>query len=273
MIKISRIDLSNQKPTLFEKSAHNIWTDPYIQQQILKKHLDLHSDEASRRQEYIVKIVNFILQHAKSKSHSLDLGCGPGLYTSLLADEKHTVTGIDFNKVSIKYATDKRKDIKYILGDYITNYPVGQYDLITMIYCDLGTHSDSNRDKLLKNIYHSLTDNGIFIFDIFTNEIVNDRQESKNWEYEPSGGFWNGSEYLLLSQTFHYPQNKTFAYQYNLITKDVIKKFIIWERYYSEKEITELLQKVGFHKISIYKNLLGKNNFTSSSEMFIVAEK
>lgn len=114
MIKISRTDLSNQKPTLFEKSAHNIWTDPYIQQQILKKHLDLHSDEASRRQEYIVKIVNFILQHAKPKSHSLDLGCGPGLYTSLLADEKHTVTGIDFNKVSIKYATDKRKDIKYI---------------------------------------------------------------------------------------------------------------------------------------------------------------
>lgn len=117
-----------------------------------------------------------------------------------------------------------------------------------MIYCDLGTHSDSNRDKLLKNIYHSLTDNGIFIFDIFTNEIVNDRQENKNWEYKPSGGFCNGSEYLLLSQTFHYPQNKTFAYQYNLITKDVIKKFIIWERYYSEKEITELLQKVGFHK-------------------------
>lgn len=67
MIKISRTDLSNQKPTLFEKSAHNIWTDPYIQQQILKKHLDLHSDEASRRQEYIVKIVNFILQHAKTE--------------------------------------------------------------------------------------------------------------------------------------------------------------------------------------------------------------
>ena len=30
----------NKKPVLFEKSNHNIWTDPYIQQQILKKHLD-----------------------------------------------------------------------------------------------------------------------------------------------------------------------------------------------------------------------------------------
>ena len=66
----------------------------------------------------------------------------------------HTVTGIDFNKASIEYATRKRKDIEYILGDYIMNYPTGQYDLITMIYCDMGTHSDSDRDKLLKNIYH-----------------------------------------------------------------------------------------------------------------------
>ena len=200
--------INDRKPILFEKSDHNIWTDPYIQQQMLKKHLDLHSDEASRRQEYIVKIVNFILQHAKPKSRSLDLGCGPGLYTSHLADEMHTVTGIDFNKASIEYATHKRKDIEYILGDYIMNYPTGQYDLVTMIYCDMGTHSDRDRDKLLKNIYHSLTDNGIFIFDIFSEGIINDRQEGKSWEYEPSGGFWNESEYLLLSQTFHYPRDK-----------------------------------------------------------------
>ena len=36
----------NKRPILFEKSNHNIWTDPYIQQQILKKHLDFQSDEA-----------------------------------------------------------------------------------------------------------------------------------------------------------------------------------------------------------------------------------
>ena len=81
------------------------------------------------------------------------------------------------------------------------------------------------------------------------------------------------SEYLLLSQTFHYPRDKAFAYQYNLIVEDTIKQFIVWERYYSEKEITDLLKKIGFREISIHKNLLGKNNFTSSSEMFIVAEK
>lgn len=84
----------DHKPVLFEKSAHNIWTDPYIQQQILKDHLGPQSDGASRKQESVLKIVDFILQHTKPQSHLLDLGCGPGLYTSLLADKDYMVTEV-----------------------------------------------------------------------------------------------------------------------------------------------------------------------------------
>ena len=137
----------NKKPALFEKSNYNIWTDPYIQQQILKKHLDLQSDGASRKQESILKIVNFVLKHSKPESHLLDLGCGPGLYTSLFANENYIVTGIDFNKASIEYARRKRDGVEYILNNYINNYPTGNYNTIIMIYCDMGTHSDSDRDR------------------------------------------------------------------------------------------------------------------------------
>lgn len=263
----------NKKPVLFKKSDSMIWTDPYIQQQILKKHLDFQSDEASRKQESVLKIVDFILKHTEPESRLLDLGCGPGLYTSLLAKENYRVTGIDFNKASIEYARGKRDGAEYILNDYINHYPSGKYDSIILIYCDMGTHSDHERDRLLENIYRSLTDDGVFIFDVFSERIIQDRQENQSWEYAPQGGFWNGSEYLLFSQTFHYPKNKAFAYQHHLILKETIKHFIIWERYYSEKEITDLLKKVGFREISIHKKLLGKNNFTSSSEIFVVAQK
>ena len=54
ILKTDKMKINDRKPILFEKSDHNIWTDPYIQQQMLKKHLDLHSDEASRRQEYTI---------------------------------------------------------------------------------------------------------------------------------------------------------------------------------------------------------------------------
>lgn len=114
-----------------------------------------------------------------------------------------------------------------------------------------------------------LTDGGILIFDVFSEGIIDDRQESRDWDMPLAVG----SGMKVNIYFCHYPENKVFAYQYNLILEDTAKHFIIWERYYSEEEITSILRKVGFRKISIYKELLGKNDFTSSSEFFIVAEK
>lgn len=96
-----------------------------------------------------------------------------------------------------------------------------------MIYCDLGTHSDNDRNKLLENIYVSLDEGSIFIFDVFTDALVEDKQEGRSWDYQPNGGFWDANKYLLLSETFHYPANKAFAYQYNLFTANKQKHFIV----------------------------------------------
>ncbi len=263
----------DKRPALFQKTDCNIWTDPYIQQQMLQAHLDPDADGATRKQESIRKTLDFILHHTHLAGRLLDLGCGPGLYTSILKDKGYDVTGIDFNKASIAYAIQKRKDIRYIFGDYIKEYPQGTYDAVIMIYCDMGTHSDHDRNKLLENIYSSLAVNGVLIFDVFTEDLMQDKQEAKNWEYAPSGGFWDENEYLLLSQTFHFPANKAFAYQYNLLTENKNKHFIVWERYYSEDEIKTILQEIGFREISIYKNIITGNDFTSDKEMFIVARK
>lgn len=263
----------SKKPALFEKSTCNIWTDPYIQQQMLKEHLNPISDGASRKHESISKIINFVKTQSKHESRLLDLGCGPGLYTNLFKEKGYRVTGIDFNKASIQYARKQNSDIRYIEGDYIKNYPEGKFDTVILIYCDFGTHSDDDRDKLLENIYNSLDEGGVFIFDVFTEGLVKDKTEGKEWHHAPNGGFWSGEEYLLLNQIFHYKENRAFATQYNLLSKAKTKHFIVWDRYYSENEITFILQKTGFRKVTIHKNILDGNNFTSDSEMFIVAEK
>lgn len=265
--------IQDQRPTVFTKTTCNIWTDPYIQQQMLTEHLNPETDGATRRKESVLKIADFILTYAQSGSHLLDLGCGPGVYTSLFHHKGFEVTGIDFNKASIEYAIRENKDIRYLCGDYIKNYPKGTFDTVIMIYCDMGTHSDNDRDILLKNIYNSLHENGTFIFDVFTKGLINDRKESPNWEYSPNGGFWSDKPYLLLSQTFHYPIEKAFAYQYNLLTQNDSKHFIVWDRYYTQEEITEVVKRAGFSEVTIHTDILDDNNFTSSSEMFIVAKK
>lgn len=267
------LNINDRRPALYQRSECNIWTDGHVRKQMLKEHLNSSSDGASRRAESIRKIVAFISVHTHPATALLDLGCGPGLYASLLKDQGYTVTGVDFNEASVDYAARKRPDINYILGDYITDYPAGKFDTVIMIYCDLGTHPDQDRTRLLRRIHASLNDGGKFIFDVFTPGLVRDRQESKSWDYAPSGGFWSESGYLLLSQTFHYPEAKAFCYQHNLVTESGNKHFIVWERYFSEDEIRAVLKSAGFRKVSVFKGVAGDNNFTSDSEMFVIAEK
>ncbi|MDR2040230.1 MAG: class I SAM-dependent methyltransferase [Bacteroidales bacterium] len=265
--------ITHKRPALFEKTDNDIWTDPYIRQQMLKEHLNPLSDAASRRKESMIKITDFISVNTKQQTRLLDLGCGPGLYTSFFQDKGYFVTGIDLNKVSIEYARKQHKDIQYIEGDYIKNYPDGKFDAVIMIYCDLGTHSDTHRDKLLRNIYESLEEEGVFIFDVFTEALTNDQEEGRNWHYQPDGGFWHANEYLLLSETFHYPESRAFAYQYHLLIKGEQEHFIVWDRYYTQEEITGILKETGFSEVTIHHHILTDNNFTSNSEMFVVAKK
>ena len=268
------MEINSTKPTLFQKTDSNIWTDPYIQRNMLKAHLDLSSDAASRKKESIDTIVDFIHTHIKDTGHILDLGCGPGLYAERFEEKGYKVTGIDFNKKAIEYAAGRNNNIQYIEGDYIQQFPDGSYDAIMMIYCDMGTHSDSDRDSLLKNCYRSLNEGGKLIFDVFNEKIVGDKSEGSSWEYNSIGGFWAESEYLILKQCFHYPQDKAFADQYNLITKESkTKHFIVWDRYYSEDEITAILNRIGFKNINITAGLLTGNNFTSENEIYVTAEK
>lgn len=267
------MNIISQKPELFKTTSCSIWTDPHIQQKMLEAHLNPDSDAASRNAASIQQTVEFIDRNIKPQSRILDLGCGPGLYAEQLAVKGHIVTGVDFNAASIEYAGKHNSRITYLEADYIGNFPAGEYDAIIIIYCDLGTHSDIDRDILLSNCLRALSPGGKLIFDLFDCNLANDRREGSTWEYSPNGGFWSAQEYLLLKQTFHYPEAHVFADQYNLISDHETKHFIVWEHYYSPEEITAILHKTGFRHTTIKHGLLGGNNFTSNHEMFIIAEK
>lgn len=263
----------DSKPDLFFKPDTSIWTDPYIQKNLLEAHLNPDSDAASRSPAAIDKTVSFIDGQIAPNSQLLDLGCGPGLYAKRLSARGHNVTGVDFNQTAIAYAKTYVPESQFIHANYLQNFPTGEFDAITMIYCDMGTHGDSERDNLLSHCYQALKTGGKLIFDVFSQEIVNDRQEGKSWDYSAEQGFWRASPHVVLQQTFHYPEHHAFCYQYNVLSDDESTYFLLWERYYTEGEILSVLTNLGFKHVSIEKNLLPKNNFTSSYEMFIVAEK
>jgi SAM-dependent methyltransferase len=266
--------ISTARPASFEKSSGVIWTDPHIQKSLLAAHLDPATDAASRRPEAIERTVAWLNAKIAPGSRILDLGCGPGLYAERLARLGHRVTGVDYNRRSIEYARNHAAaelSLVYVEGDYLRDFPSGRFDLVTLIYCDLGTFAPAERDALLARCRDALEAGGKLVFDVFNDGLIEDKAEGRTWECHPSAGFWSPEEHLLLQETFHYPEEKAYCYQYHLLTREKTTLFRIWEKYYTRDEITAVLGRLGFGSVAIEDNFLGKSDFTSAHYMFVTA--
>ncbi len=218
MLDVKDIMKLSMKPELYKKGTAVMWTDSYISEQLLQVHLNPDVDLASRKMETIKATVKWILKKVgKSNLNILDLGCGPGLYSQLLAQEGHTITGIDFSAQSVKYAikTAKEKNlaIEYRQLNYLDLNEVEKYDLVILIYTDFGVLVPEDRDTLLENIHHALKPGGFFLFDVLNDTQLDQRVTPNNWDLSEQG-FWRDKPYLALSNSFLYPDEKVVLYQH-----------------------------------------------------------
>ncbi|MCK5492576.1 MAG: class I SAM-dependent methyltransferase, partial [Candidatus Omnitrophica bacterium] len=133
----------NSRPSPFQfYTADELWTNEHTSKQMLEYHLNESIDVSSRNKNFIGRSVEWIVSHfgVDNKTEIADFGCGPGLYTTRLAERGAKVTGIDFSENSINYAkkvADERNlDITYVVKNYMDYETTDNYDLITMIMCD-----------------------------------------------------------------------------------------------------------------------------------------
>jgi 2-polyprenyl-3-methyl-5-hydroxy-6-metoxy-1,4-benzoquinol methylase len=62
----------------------------------------------------------------------LDIGCGEGMFTSLLKKKNNNVSGIDISPTAIKKAKARFKDIEFFVGDINKNKILKHYDLVVL---------------------------------------------------------------------------------------------------------------------------------------------
>ncbi len=252
----------NEKPLLYEKGNSFMWTNLHISKQLLGIHLDNDTDLASRKQSVIELTVEWILSQVPNRSlNILDLGCGPGLYCEKLSSHGHRLTGVDLSESSINYAKSKAAelsyDIKYVNADYLRLELVpDEYDLAIMIYTDLGVLLPKERSLLLQKVYRALKPNGIFIFDIVNDKGVETKLTSHNWDVV-SEGFWSPDPYMLLSNSFYYPDEKVVLYQHHIISEgNRINTYRFWTHHFSTGDIKSIVEKYSFKVLNAETNII-----------------
>jgi ubiquinone/menaquinone biosynthesis C-methylase UbiE len=262
-MKILDILSKSIKPKLYEKGTSFMWRDDHISKQLLNIHLNPDIDLASRKMETIKSTVDWILkmQQQNKTLEILDLGCGPGLYSEIFAQSGHKVTGVDISQTSIDYAkkeaTRKNLDISYINANYLElNLSENKYDLITLIYTDLGTLLPSERNRLLSLVFRFLKTGGMFVFDVLKDNNIEIKTSPKSWEVSKSG-FWSESPYIDLSESFLYDNEKVILYQ-NIIfdQQENIEVYRFWTHFFSESDLEKMLTGHKFKRFSFHDNIL-----------------
>lgn len=91
----------HEKPSPFSKyTAKQLWTEPYLANQMLQAHLCQETPMASRPLIAIERVVNWLDSKFKLNGKSVcDLGCGPGLYAEKYATLGAKVVGLLRNQL------------------------------------------------------------------------------------------------------------------------------------------------------------------------------
>jgi hypothetical protein len=81
----------------------------------------------------------------------------------------------------------------------------------------------------------------------------------KSWDISEQG-LWRRKPYLVLSDSFLYPENKVVLYQHCVIDEDRCETYRFWTHFFSHEDLKNILIQNDFGRIEFYENVLPESD-------------
>jgi SAM-dependent methyltransferase len=235
---------------------------------MLVEHLSQEHDLASRRSETIDRHVGWIQSEVLGLRHAkvLDLGCGPGFYTTRLARLGCECIGIDFSPASIRYArevADAEKDLSctYHQAD-VRNTPYGRgFDLVMMIYGQFNVFPRDRGLEILRKAHGALKPGGSLLLEIQNaDEIRKEGEQDPSW-YSAQSGLFSEAAHLVLRENFWHAAARASTTRWMIIDAETgaVSNYALSNEAYTERELTDALSLAGFTDVRMFPTLSGKS--------------
>jgi SAM-dependent methyltransferase len=297
------IDLVHRRPVPepWSEGEKIPWNEPAFSRRMLEEHLSQAHDAASRRFEVIDLHVAWIHGNLLKgqPARILDLGCGPGLYTSRLAALGHSCVGIDFSPAAIEYARQQIEeaglDCRYHLEDVRqaeygranngranngranngrANNGLG-YDLVMFLYGEINVFRRGDAAAILQKAHAALEPGGLLLLEPHTYEVVEDLGRTPAAWYSAESGLWSARPYLCLKENFWHEAQQVTTERYFVVDAQTgeVSRYASSMQAYGRQGYVDLLRGCGFEDVRFHPSLMGDVEGAHPGLMALVARK
>jgi len=252
----------NLQPQPWAEGEKIPWHDKDFSQRMLKEHLSQKHDAASRRTPIIKKHVNWIHTHllGEKKSRILDLGSGPGLYTTRLSRLGHTCHGIDYGPASIEYAVKHAPEhCSFSLGDIRTTDFGSGYDLVMFIFGEFNVFKPEDARSILNKAYKALNPGGKILLEPQTFDAVYATGNQPGTWYSAEKELFAEVPHLCLMESFWDEELSVAIERYFILdaTTNEVTRYASSTQAYEDEELAQMLVEAGFQNPEFYPSLTG----------------
>ena len=257
------------------------WNDEAFSARMLDEHLSQAHDAASRRSATIEGQVAWIhraLLHG-NPSAILDLGCGPGLYTSWLARLGHTCVGIDFSPAAIAYARAtadaQQLACQYQLEDLRTAAFGRGFGLAMCVFGEINVFPRDQASALLRKAYDALDGGGLLLLEAHTFAAVQQIGERAPSWFTAESGLFGATPYLCLVEHFWHAKSSATTTRYYVVELATARlaRYAQSFQAYMQPEYTTLLQACGFSDVTFAASLTGAPEPDQPDLLVVMARK
>jgi SAM-dependent methyltransferase len=213
-----------------------------------------------------------ILELARPAGNSvLDLCCGPGRFSTVLAKKGFAVTGVDRTRFLLNKAKERAKaakaKVEWVQQDMRDFVRPRAFDLAINTFTSFGYFDDRREDiQVLENVFVSLKPGGVFLLDVNGKERMAKIFLPTDSEELPDG---------TLVVTRHQVREDwtRVRNEWILIRKGRAKIFKFHLNIYSGLELKERLELAGFSDMKLYGNFDGDEYGPEAQRLIAVARK
>ncbi len=221
--------------------------------------------ETNRQVESILKLIEF---HGSSV---LDLCCGPGRVSNVLARKGFAVTGVDRSSFLINKAKEKAESeglpVEWVLEDMRRFVRPLSYDLVLNMFTSFGYFDDKTDDlKVLENVFLCLKPGGFLLIDVMGKERM-----AKILQPTMSDLLDDGT--IVVQRPEIFDDWTRVKNDWIIIRGDHAKTFTFQHTVYSGQELRDRMAQSGFKDIKLYGGFDGSPYDLNAQRLIIVGAK